>query len=714
MARRKTKKRFPVLRFMMKFVVAVLVLIGIALVGLFLMPAEKIAAIAAQRFEAMTGRAMVLEGDVRPSLLPQFGIKTGHVSIANADWSDAGPMLQADSFAVGVDLRALISGDIRITEVRAIAPKILLEIAPDGQRNWDFGSSKPRAAGDGSGGGTKTAPAPAATETASTRAISLDVVEITGGQVGFTDHRSGASYAVSDLDAEISLPDFAGQAAVKASGTMNGQPIAVDTKIAEFAAFLSEGAVPVTLAADIGGSKLGFDGRAGLVPVAAAGAMTADIGDMAGLFAALDMARPDLPAGLGRNKAKVTGDLTYAENRISLRSGTIELDQNRLVGALDLGLAGKPSVTAKLQTGFLDLSALGGAAPASGNKKAASGGGDGGSGDVIQRADKPAKSGKGWSKTPIDVSALGLVDADVLIEADKVALGPTELGRTTIQTTLKDSRAQIDIRELQAYEGAVSGTLVANGRGGLSVSGDLAGRSIALKPLLSQLAGYDRLIGAGQMTVQAEGAGASMDAIMNSLNGKGSFKIGAGELFGLDLVGMLRNLDASYVGEGAKTIFDEITGTFRIKNGILINDDLSLLSPLLTTTGSGKVGLGGQTLDYRLVPTLLAGEGKAITVPLLITGSWANPKFQLDIEALAGDKIDKAKAEAQQEVLDAVQKKVQDELGVDLGLGSDSNTKTDKTGKTDKKTKKKDKKADPQQQLQDAATEELLKLLVPN
>ena len=41
MARRKAKKRFPVLRFMMKFVVAVLVLIGIALVGLFLMPAEK-------------------------------------------------------------------------------------------------------------------------------------------------------------------------------------------------------------------------------------------------------------------------------------------------------------------------------------------------------------------------------------------------------------------------------------------------------------------------------------------------------------------------------------------------------------------------------------------------------------------------------------------------------------------------------------------------
>ncbi len=73
MARRKAKKKFRLVRFLTKFVVAVLVLIGIALVGLFMLPAEKIAGIAAARFEAATGRAMVLEGDVRPSLYPALG-----------------------------------------------------------------------------------------------------------------------------------------------------------------------------------------------------------------------------------------------------------------------------------------------------------------------------------------------------------------------------------------------------------------------------------------------------------------------------------------------------------------------------------------------------------------------------------------------------------------------------------------------------------------
>ncbi len=676
MARKKAKKRFPVLRFLRKFVVAVLVLIGIALVGLMLLPAEKIAGIAAARFEAATGRAMVIDGEVRPSLYPQLGIKTGRVSIANADWSE-GAMLEAESLAVGVDLSALISGDIRITEVQAVAPKIMLEIGPDGRGNWEFGEA-------GSGGGTGSS---GSGESGGIREFTLDRAEVSDGQVTFVDHRSGARYGVSALDAVVTLPDFSGEAAIVASGQMNGQPVAVDATIAEFDAFLSDGAVPVTLMADLGGARMDFDGRAGLVPLAATVAIDADLGDMAGLFGALGLPGPALPAGLGQSSTALTGELTYAEERLSLRGGSIVLDQNRLVGSADLALAGKPKVTAKLQTGVLDLSGL------AGGGSGGSGSGTGG-GDVI----RPAEGGSsGWSTTPIDVSALGLVDADLLIEADKVALGTTNLGRTDIVTRLDNARAEIDIRELNAYDGAVSGTLVANGRGGLSVSADLAGRAVALKPLLSQLAGFDRLIAAGDMTVDVLGTGNSMHAIMNSLNGEGSFRIGAGELIGLDLVGMLRNLDASYVGEGAKTIFDEISGTFRIVDGVLINDNLSLLSPLLSASGKGEVGLGGQTLDYLITPRLLAGEGKGLSVPLRISGSWASPRFQLDLDALAGDKIEAAKDQIEEKAREAVEKKVAEELGIDL------------SGEGGKDARKKAKK-----ELEKKAKEGLLNLLGRN
>ncbi len=683
MARRKAKKKFRIVRFLTKFVVAVLVLIGIALVGLMLLPAEKIAGLAAARFEAATGRAMVLEGDVRPSLYPSLGVKTGRVSIANADWSDGLPLLEAESLAVGVDLSALIGGDIRITEVQAVSPAILLEIGPDGRGNWEFGEAKAGGGGGGGGGG----------DAGAVRAFSLDRAEVSQGQVSFVDHRSGARYAVSDLDGVVTLPDFAGEAKVEATGQMNGQALAVDATIAEFAAFLSEGAVPVVLAADIGGATLGFDGRAGLVPLAATGTVDADLGDMAGLFAALGLAKPDLPAGLGRESAGLTGELTYAEDRVSLRGGAIVLDQNRLVGAVDLALASKPKLVANLQTGALDLSALGGGSDDT-IRKSGGGGAGGGSG---------GSTGGGWSKAPIDASALGLLDAEAQIEAESVALGPTTLGRTSLALRLQDSRAELDIREVEAFEGAVSGTVVANGRGGLSVGADLAGRAIALKPMLSQLAGFDRLIAAGQMTIDVIGEGQSMHAIMNSLNGEGTFRVGAGELLGLDLVGMLRNLDTSFVGEGSKTIFDEITGTFRIVDGVLINDNLSLNSPLLSASGKGEIGLGGQTLDYLITPRLLAGEAKGLSIPLRISGSWASPKFQLDMDALAGDKLDEVKDEIEQKARAAVEQKLEEELGVDLGGN-------DKTGKKARRKAREDAK----KALEEKARDGLLNLLGGN
>jgi len=178
--------------------------------------------------------------------------------------------------------------------------------------------------------------------------------------------------------------------------------------------------------------------------------------------------------------------------------------------------------------------------------------------------------------------------------------------------------------------------------------------------LLQELAGYDRLLASGDVSVNILGVGNDMQTLIDSLSGEGSVAIGGGELRGLDLVGMLRNLDTSYVGEGTKTIFDSITGSFKVEGGVLSNDDLRLVAPLLSATGAGKVGIGAQTLDYRAVPALLGdGTGGGLKVPLQITGPWADPKYRLDLEALATENLGDAATAA---VKDAVAS----ELGVTL------------------------------------------------
>ena len=98
-------------------------------------------------------------------------------------------------------------------------------------------------------------------------------------------------------------------------------------------------------------------------------------------------------------------------------------------------------------------------------------------------------------------------------------------------------------------------------------------------------------------------------------------------------------------GEEAKTDFTELKTTVNFNNGIASNDDLSLKSPLLRVTGKGSANLVSEELDYGIVASVVAtaaGQGGAdlqelegIPVPIRVTGTFAEPKYGLDLETLA-------------------------------------------------------------------------------
>jgi AsmA protein len=268
---------------------------------------------------------------------------------------------------------------------------------------------------------------------------------------------------------------------------------------------------------------------------------------------------------------------------------------------------------------------------------------------------------------------MGALDAAVTLSAQSINVGSVRLGSTRLLASLTQSRLVVEARELQAYGGGITGNFVVNGRGGLSVGGDLAFKGLAMQPLLKDAADFDRLIAQGDLGVKFLGVGGSVAAIMASLSGSGTLTLGKGELRGLDLGGMVRTLDVNYVGEGAKTIFDGISGTFTMNAGILRNDDLRMGAPYLTAIGTGTVDLGARTLDYRLVPTALAGaDGTGgLTVPLKITGPWSALKYQLDLKALADQELadekaklkERAKAE-EARIKTQLEAKAQSELGI--------------------------------------------------
>lgn len=636
-------------------VLAVLVVVGAA--ALLLIPSDRVAALAVGQFEKVTGRQLTIEGGVTPTLWPVLGVETGRITISNADWSDEGPMLVADALAIRIDANALFGGAVRITGLELTRPEILIESGEEGMGNWVFG---------GAAGGT-AAPGMATAETPFT----LDLGVIRDGSIGYVDHATGRRVQLTGVDLEARLADYEGPLDLVLSAESAGQAVEMEAQLAAFRTAYEGGVSPVTLALRAGAAEITFAGRAGFRPMVAEGRLEADLGDLSAVSALAGIDRPALPQGFGAERVAVAGDVTLtAEGSAHLRGGRITLDGTAITGDLDLTQgAARPKLVARLVMGDLVVA---------GNVAEGTGAGEGGG----------AVATAGWSDRAIEAGGLSALDAEIGLRADSVALGPVRLGPVAAGISVDNARAVFRLDEVGAYGGSVTGQFVVNARRGLSVGGDMVFRGISLQPMLSDLTGFARLIGTGDLTLDFLGSGDSVAAIMNSLSGSGVLNLGPGEIVGLDIAGMIRSLDAGFVGEGQKTIFDSLSASFTIEAGDLFNRDLLMAGPVISAEGSGRIGLGARDIEYRIRPTALRGaDGTGgISVPLWITGSWAAPSFALDLEALAQENLkeeaaaledslkERAAAEFDQQegesLEDAAKRKLEEQLREELGEGT--------------------------------------------
>jgi AsmA protein len=564
--------------------------------ALFIIPAERIARVAAERFEAGTGRALTITGPVRPSVWPVIGARVEDVRLANAPWSDGEPMFAAAALDLGLDLRALMAGDIVIRKLQAEAPRILVERGPDGATNWDFG-----------GGGTGTA---------GERRLSLELAQMTGGVLRVRDSAAGTDLLFEEVEMELRLPDLAGPADLRATGRHGGQPFVAEARVGAAQRFLEGGVAPLALSVQAGGSSLRFEGRGGLDPWAVEGRLAVEGQELRPLLALAGQVG-ELPAEA--RPFAVAGQVTLAPaGSLHLREGSLQLGPNRLTAALDLSTDGpRPKLSGEVAADVLDLR-----------------------GWTQAGGDAAGAEAAGWSRAPIDASAVGFMDAALNLRAAAVETGYGRVAPAHLGLTIDRARAVFDLREAGIHEGRLGGEFVINNRSGLSVGGNLRADEMALLPLLRQVAGVERLTGTGSASLRFLGVGQSMDAIMRSLSGEGRLELGRGEIVGLDLAGMLRNLDLNYVGDENRTVYDSLTGSFAIEGGVLRNQDLRMEARALSVEGRGTVDLGQRELDFRVVPVALRdGSDRAMRVPLRITGPWDAPRYRLDLESLAEERL---------------------------------------------------------------------------
>jgi AsmA protein len=614
---------------------ALLLTVVVTVVLLLFLPADRIARLAAEQIQAQTGRDVSITGDVSMTLWPVLGVSAGEIEVGNADWARQGSMLTARNAAIGIDAMALLSGEIKITNIEAASPTIRLESRKDGRASWIFTD----ASGD------------AAIETGTTpdreaQAFSLQKLTVTDATLIY-DAEGSDLVSYSGVDLALDWPERLGAADIQATLRPAGADVDVVATINGFAGFIAGDVQPVVARIKTSGGSLSLNGRASTAGDVA-GRLGLKLSDTDAFLRALGLDGADLPRGLGRS-VDMDADLTLtSDRRLSLRGMQADLGGNTITGAADISLNGTPQINAQISAGALDLKGA-----TQGDSSSASSAGS---------------VGTGWPKDRIDASGLAAFNGEIALTASSIDLCSFQLGKTRALIKNDRSRMVFEMREVQAYDGTVSGEFVMNNRGGLSVGGKIFAKSVSVQKVLRDAMDVERLTGNGDAEISFLSSGSNVDAIMRSLSGNGALRLGQGTIQGLDL----NTLMGSGNGSGGTTVFDSLGATFAINAGNLRNDDLLFVLPNYEARGKGRVGLGAQDIDYLFTPAALrANSGKGIAIPVSIKGPWSNPRIQPDLEAainlnLAEEKAKlKEKAKALEDDTKArAQEKLEKELGV--------------------------------------------------
>ena len=298
-----------------------------------------------------------------------------------------------------------------------------------------------------------------------------------------------------------------------------------------------------------------------------------------------------------------------------------------------------PSVNGEMKFGVLDVNALSGGKPTTEAKASA----------------PAAAPSQGWSDAAIDASALKTANAALKLSIEKLKSGALEVSNIAGDVALKNGVMKVDLTNASLYSGTAKGTVAVDGSGaGVGLDLNIAVNEVEVAPLMTALSGDSRLEGKASLSADVNARGTSQRALVNALNGKGALKMADGAITGINIANFLRNAKKGFLaGENSaeKTDFSEMTASYTIAEGMLSNNDLSMKSPVLRIAGSGTTSLPAQTVNYRLVPTIvgsLEGQGgkdmKGLAIPLMITGPWSAVSVTPDVAGLVQDALKNPKA----------------------------------------------------------------------
>lgn len=382
---------------------------------------------------------------------------------------------------------------------------------------------------------------------------------------------------------------------------------------------------------------------------------------------------PNTAAGTIFNAVSLSGDVDGTTEKFTLADAVIEFDDIKGTGNVTLTMGGaKPFVNAALALDGLDLRPY----------------------MASYTAQKPTGGIQPWTETPINVEPLKAVNADFTFTTPNVVMDRLKLEETNITATLREGLFKANLPRLSLY----------GGNGSLDMSFDASQAKPAFNMtvglddvegngFLSAIAGFTNATGLADTNLTLSSSGLSQAEIMKSLNGKGLFALGEGELKGIDASEFLTGLDDAFktralpsgIGSTKSTSFKDIKALFNIENGVVTINDFDFSAIGVAAAGGGTIDLGQQNIDFRFRPRLTGEKASNVAnfgIPLQFKGGFGSTKASLDTDFLTTIVAERAKAEAVNRLQEQVKGPVGDILGGIIGGNSSSTTAPTTGGET--------------------------------
>ncbi|WP_018700591.1 AsmA family protein [Amorphus coralli] len=338
-----------------------------------------------------------------------------------------------------------------------------------------------------------------------------------------------------------------------------------------------------------------------------------------------------LGEGNGLQTVSIEGTFSATQTGVAVSDTVFAVDRSTGRGSGSVALDGaKPVIQADLAFDTLDLTPYL----------------SGGTTDA-----QPAAGGSsGWSREPLDLSVLDMLDATLSMTTGSIVIDTLKTGTAILGVTLRGGNLDARLSRFDLYSGTGTGQVVLANDNGATTKADFTMEGVDVHRLFKDAAGFGALAGTGHVALSVAGAGDSVYALVDSLDGTASLQIADGAIMGINIPRMLRSLTSSILSgwqsdPGQKTDFTAFGATFQITDGVAATDDLSLIGPLVRMTGTGNADLAEKTLSFRVDPRLVAnleGQGSeaettGLGVPIVIEGAWSGPRIYPDIQGILQD-----------------------------------------------------------------------------